>query len=83
MLKTKITSSLEKAFIDESIDKFTAEAIKAGREYSNYTMNQCVAVNVYGTSLFGELKTIAVFAVLAYIAALAFAVSKKFPKAKA
>ncbi len=69
------------ASIDESIDNFTIEAINAGREYSNYRMNQCIAVSISGTSLFSELKTIIIFAFLAYIAACAFAVSKKFPKA--
>ncbi len=69
------------AAIDESIDNFTAEAIKAGREYSNYTMNQCIAVSISGASLFDELKTVAVFAVLAYIALMAISISKKFPKA--
>ena len=69
------------ASIDESIDNFTVEAINAGREYSNYRMNQCIAVSISGTSLFGELKTIVIFAFLSYIAACVFAVSKKFPKA--
>ncbi len=69
------------ASIDESIDNFTVEAINAGREYSNYRMNQCIAVSISGTSLFSELKTIIIFAFLAYIAAMLFAVSKKFPKA--
>ena len=69
------------ASIDESIDSFTIEAINAGREYSNYRMNQCIAVSISGTSLFSELKTIVIFAFLAYIAAVLFAVSKKFPKA--
>lgn len=69
------------ASIDESIDNFTIEAINAGREYSNYRMNQCIAVNISGTSLFSELKTIIVFAFLSYIAAMLFTVSKKFPKA--
>lgn len=68
------------ASIDESIDNFTAEAIKAGREYSNYTMNQCIAVSISGASLFGELKSIAVFAVLAYIALMTISISKKFPR---
>lgn len=68
------------ASIDKSIDNFTAEAIKAGREYSNYTMNQCIAVSVSGTSLFGELKTILVFAIFAYVAAMMLSISKKFPK---
>jgi hypothetical protein len=69
------------ASIDESIDNFTTEAIKAGREYSNYRMNQCIAVSISGTSLFSELKTIIIFAFLSYIAAMLFVVSKKFPKA--
>ena len=69
------------ASIDESIDNFTIEAINAGREYSNYRMNQCIAVSISGTSLFSELKTIIIFMMLAYIAAYVFTVSKKFPKA--
>ena len=69
------------AAIDERIDNFTAEAIKAGREYSNHTMNQCIAVSISGTSLFSELKKIVVFAVLAYMAAVAISISKEFPKA--
>ena len=69
------------ASIDESIDDFTIEAITASREYSNYRMNQCIAVSISGTSLLSELKTIIIFAFLAYIAAMLFAVSKKFPKA--
>ncbi len=67
--------------IDKSIDSFTIEAINAGREYSNHRMNQCIAVNISGTSLFSELKAIIVFMILAYISAILFAVSKKFPKA--
>ena len=66
--------------VDESIDSFTAEAIKAGREYSNHRMNQCIAVGISGTSLFNELKTIIVFAFLAYLAAMLYVVSRKFPK---
>ena len=67
--------------IDKSIDNFTTEAIKAGREYSTYTMNQCIAVSISGASLFNQLKTIVVFALFAYAAAITFTVSKKFPKA--
>ena len=67
--------------IDKRIDDFTNEAITAGREYSNYRMNQCIAVSISGTSLFSELKTIITFMMLAYIAAYVFTVSKKFPKA--
>jgi hypothetical protein len=68
------------ATIDKSIDNFKTEAIKAGREYSNYTMNQCIAVSVSGTSLFGELKTIVMFAAFAYFALMLLSISKKFPK---
>lgn len=66
--------------IDKSINDFTVEAIKAGREYSNHKMNQCIAVSISGVSLFSELKMIAVFAVFAYVAAMVFSISKKFPK---
>jgi len=68
------------ASIDESIDNFRAEAINAGREYSNYRMNQCIAVSISGVSLFSELKTIVLFACLSYAAALLFAASRRFPK---
>ena len=68
------------AVIDKSIDNFTMEAITAGREYSNYRMNQCIAVSISGSSLFKELKSIIIFALFAYIAALIYAASKKFPK---
>ena len=68
--------------IDKSIDNFTADAIKAGREYSNYTMNQCIAVSISGTSLFGELKTVAAFAMLTYVALMVLSISKTFPKLK-
>ena len=66
--------------IDKSIDNFTTEAIKAGREYSNYTMNQCIAVSITGASLFRELKAVAAFALLTYAALLLISISKKFPK---
>ena len=66
--------------IDESIDSFTTEAIAAGREYSNHRMNQCIAVSISGISLFGELKTIILFMMLAYASAVLFVISKKFPK---
>lgn len=68
------------ASIDSSIDNFTVEAIKAGREYSDYTMNQCVAVSISGVSLFDELKTVVIFAALAYVALLMLSIAKKFPK---
>ena len=41
----------------------------------------CIGVSLSGASLFGEMKTVAAFAVLAYLAAMAYDVSKKFPKA--
>ena len=66
--------------IDKAIDEFTIEAISAGREYSNYRMNQCIAVSISGSSLMGELKSVAVFAVIAYVAVLLYTISKKFPK---
>ena len=67
--------------IDKIIDSFTVEAINAGREYSDYKMNQCIAVSIAGGSLFGEMKMIIVAALFAYIASLLFAISRKFPKA--
>jgi hypothetical protein len=63
------------------IKEFEKEAITAGREYSRYKMNQCIAVSISGSTLFGELKQIAVFAVFAYVSVIAYAISKKFPKA--
>lgn len=69
------------ASVDKTIDEFTVEAIRAGREYSDYKMNQCIAVSISGSTLFGELKQIAVFAVFAYVSVIAYAISKKFPKA--
>ena len=66
--------------IDKSIDEFYTEAITAGREYSNYKMNQCIAVSISGVSLFRELKSAFVFAVFAYLCLMMYDVSKKFPK---
>ena len=68
------------AEIDQSVENFTIEAINAGREYADYKMNQCIAVSLFGSSLFDELKTVVIFAVLAYISAMAYGISKKFPK---
>ena len=67
--------------IDKSIDNFAVEAISAGREYSNYRMNQCIAVSISGASLFSELKTIFIFAIFAYLVAMLYTASKKFPRA--
>lgn len=66
--------------IDKTIDDFAVEAISAGREYSNYRMNQCIAVSISGSSLLSELKSIAIFTMLSYIAVLLYTISKKFPK---
>jgi hypothetical protein len=67
--------------IDKTLNDFTVEAIAAGREYSDYKMNQCIAVNITGSSLFNELKMIVVFAFVTYISALAYDLSRKFRKA--
>ena len=69
------------AKIDKTLNELTVEAITAGREYADHKMNQCIAVSISGTSLFDELKMVAVFAVLAYVSAMAYEMSKKFPKA--
>ena len=66
--------------IDMNLQALTIEAIAAGREYSDYKMNQCIAVNITDTSLFDEMKMIAVFAVFAYASAIAYELSRKFPK---
>ena len=63
-----------------SIKSFEKEAITAGREYSRHKMNQCIAVSIYGISLMSELKTLVLFAVLAYISLMLHQISKKFPK---
>lgn len=68
------------ASIDKSLDNFTEVAIQAGREYSNHTMNQCIAVSISGSSLFGEVKSILLFAVFAYVSAMVLAIAKKLPK---
>lgn len=59
---------------------FEKEAINAGREYSNYRMNQCIAVSIYGTSLMSELKSLVLVAVFIYVSLVLFSISKKFPK---
>ena len=69
------------ASIDKSIDNFTTEALLASKEYSSYKMNQCIAVSIHGTSLMSELKTVIIFAFFAYLCALLYSISKKFPKA--
>ena len=68
------------ASIDKSIKEFADEAISAGREYSNYRMNQCIAVSILGTSVWNELKYIVLFALYAYVAVMLYAISKKFPE---
>lgn len=68
--------------IDKTLNELTVEAVTAGREYSDYKMNQCIAVSISNAPLFNEIKTIAVFAVLAYVSGLAFELSRKYPKTK-
>lgn len=63
-----------------SIRAFEREAIVAGREYSDYKMNQCIAVSIYGTSLMNELKSLVIFGAFAYISIILYYISKKFPK---
>ena len=66
--------------IYKTIKSFEREAITAGREYSNYRMNQCIAVTIYGISLFNALKTLIMFAGFSYISLMLYEISKKFPK---
>ena len=75
----KSTDSLVDS-IYKNIKAFEKEAITAGREYSNYKMNQCIAVSIYGISIFNELKTLILFAGFAYIALMLYVISKKFPE---
>lgn len=62
------------------IKGFEKETIKAGREYSNHKMNQCIAVSIYGNSLMDELKKLVVFAVFTYVVIILHRISKRFPK---
>ena len=66
--------------IYQSIKGFEKEAINAGREYSNYRMNQCIAVSLYTSSLMSELKTLVLFAAFMYVALTLYCISKRFPK---
>ena len=68
------------ASIDKSLNDLTIEAITAGREYSDYKMNQCIAVSTSNVPIINEIKTIVAFAFIAYISALAFELSRKYPK---
>ena len=66
--------------IYKTIKSLGKEAISTGREYSNYKMNQCIAVSVNGTTLIKELKFMVAFACLAYAAFTLFRIAKRFPK---
>lgn len=66
--------------IYSSIKGFEKEAITAGREYFRHKMNQCIAVTIYGISIMNELKTLVLFAALAYVSLVLYQISKKFPK---
>ena len=68
--------------LDKTLRNLTVEAIAAGREYMDYKMNQCIAVNISASSLISEAKTIVIFAFIAYISAMAYELSRKYPKAK-
>lgn len=63
----------------EILKGFEKETIKAGREYSNHKMNQCIAVSIYGNSLMNEMKTLVLFAVFAYATIMVRRISKRFP----
>lgn len=78
----ELTSSADELVdsIYASIKGFEKEAINAGREYSRYRMNQCIAVSIFGVSLMNELKNLVIFAVFAYISIVLLRISKKFPK---
>ena len=64
----------------EIIKGFEKETIKAGREYSNHKMNQCIAVSIYGNSLMNELKTLVLFAAFTYGMIMLRRISKRFPE---
>lgn len=66
--------------IYNSIKAFEKEAISAGREYSNYRMNQCISVSIYGLSLMAFAKKLIIFAGISYISLMLFHISRKFPK---
>ena len=66
--------------IYDTIKEFEKETISAGREYSRYKMNQCIAVSIYGTSILSELKTAVIFAAVSYVSLLLLCIAKKFPK---
>ena len=63
-----------------SIKGFEKEAINAGREYSRYKMNQCIAVSIYGVSIMDEIKSLVLFAGFLYLTYIANMISNKFPK---
>ena len=63
-----------------TMKSFEKEAILAGREYSSYRMNQCIAVSFYNVSIISEIKTLIIFAAFAYLSLILYEISKKFPK---
>ena len=81
--ESSVSSSAADELIEsmyDNIKKFEKETITAGREYSRYKMNQCIAVSIYGTSILNELKTAVVFAAIAYASLVLLCIAKKFPK---
>ncbi len=69
--------------LDKSITAFAKEAVIAGREYLDHTMNQCVAISFPGGSVFREIKMIVLFGGFCYVTMALFEISKKFPKKRA
>lgn len=68
------------ASIYDNIKGFEKEAIAAGREYSQYRMNQCTAVSIYEVSFMKEFRMLVLFAAFSYISLLLYQISKKFPQ---
>lgn len=66
--------------IDGKLSAFSSEAVSAAREYLSSKMNQCIAVSVTGTSILSELKTLILFMIFAYAAAVVFAAARYFSK---
>ena len=86
-INENIASGVSYAKADELIESiyqstkdFKKEAIKAGREFSSYRMNQCISVRIYGTNFISEMKSIILFAIFAYISFVLFKISRAFPK---
>ncbi len=78
-----LSASVADTLIDsiyQSIKDFEKEAITAGTESFRHRMNQCIAVSIYGVSLMSEMKTIVIFAGVAYASFILGLIAKKFPR---